>query len=555
MNPLFRFHPWRFSLAVSAVASLALGIVGARTPSDVDEGFYALAAELVAHGRVPYRDFFYPQAPYLPYLLAPIALLGSRLLLERIVMALCCGATAGLIAHGVRRATGAYIPAIAAACLYTLHELTWQWGPSVRAYGVASLLATAAAVLLSAPVRPSLQRSFAAGVLVGVMTGTRFLLAPAAGALVAAAWLRGASFPRVRAVVLVTLMLPVVWAAPIDQPHALAWTLPLALMVLAVGGDAFDRAARGISAALGALVALAPAVWMYLSDRERFVFDNFGFHANRVAADVSPYARVPYLHVLFGLPVAVPTNHGSALGPESMLLFTFALAGILVARSRATIAPALGAAGMVIASLALLPVMDHYYTPAVPLTALCAGLGLGATMDRHRGWLRRSGVPIAAVVVTVIVGLPSFHTRWVYGYYNQWDLSAFRPRRVDRGAALVRSVAEAHPGPVLGLWPGSVLGLATRVVPGTENHFARRAELPDGDPDTARRLRVMSSTALWRLIVLRVPSVVAVDREAGHEGGEDLRHLLEHCGYRVEAELPGTVEAYARDAEPTAECL
>jgi hypothetical protein len=34
---------------------------------DGDEGFYLLAARLVLQHKTPYLDFFYPQAPLLPY--------------------------------------------------------------------------------------------------------------------------------------------------------------------------------------------------------------------------------------------------------------------------------------------------------------------------------------------------------------------------------------------------------------------------------------------------------------------------------------------------------
>ena len=35
-----------------------------------DEGWYLYAARLVSEGKVPYRDFAYPQAPLMPYIYA-----------------------------------------------------------------------------------------------------------------------------------------------------------------------------------------------------------------------------------------------------------------------------------------------------------------------------------------------------------------------------------------------------------------------------------------------------------------------------------------------------
>ena len=49
-------------LAAIFVPLALLGLV------DPDEGMYPLNARLVLEGKVPYRDFHYPQMPLLPYL-------------------------------------------------------------------------------------------------------------------------------------------------------------------------------------------------------------------------------------------------------------------------------------------------------------------------------------------------------------------------------------------------------------------------------------------------------------------------------------------------------
>src|SRR6185437_8659280 len=44
---------------------------------DGDEGVYAYASRLAVHGHLPYRDFFYEQAPLLPYVYGPVDFLSG----------------------------------------------------------------------------------------------------------------------------------------------------------------------------------------------------------------------------------------------------------------------------------------------------------------------------------------------------------------------------------------------------------------------------------------------------------------------------------------------
>jgi hypothetical protein len=77
-------------LAVVGAASLiylaALAYYAMVRSIDTDEGYYVSAARLVWEGKVPYRDFFFPQAPLLPYLYGwiwgvhPGSLVSMRLL-------------------------------------------------------------------------------------------------------------------------------------------------------------------------------------------------------------------------------------------------------------------------------------------------------------------------------------------------------------------------------------------------------------------------------------------------------------------------------------------
>ncbi|MEZ4406507.1 MAG: hypothetical protein R3A52_08540 [Polyangiales bacterium] len=546
----------RFSLAVFAASSVAALRVGSLTPSDVDEGFYALAAELVAHGRVPYRDFFYPQAPYLPYLLAPIALVSPTLTAMRAALSLCVAATATVVAEGARRATRAWEAGLAAAALYLVNELTWQWGPSVRPYGLAGLLIVSAALLVSQEERPSPRRSLVAGLLVGVAAGTRLLLLPAIAAVILAAWVRGARWQRARAVALALLLAHVLWAPYGSQMSALRWAAPLGLAIAAVGPRFIERARRGVAASLGAAVALLPAALLYRAAPEGFVFGNLAFHANRVVpswgAGQAPWwaQRETWVYGLAGL---APINHLSAFGVELALMAVLSLVALALSPARRVVAPLAAASSVLLAALVPMPVIEHYFTVAVPMLALTAGVGVGALLgDRpERSVAQRLALPLSLVAVCAVLGAPSFHRRWVRGLYGEFHLAAFRPRAVDAAAAWTRWALRRHPGPLLALWPGSALGASGAVIPGTENHFARAAQLPDDDA-LRRRLRVRSAAEVYGLVIRRVPSVVTFDREAEHLDPTRLRDVLERCGYEPVHEIEGVVIVYARKPGPDA---
>jgi len=548
----------RLTLLTAVAAGVVLVLVGRQTPADVDEGFYAVAAELVARGRLPYRDYFYPQAPYLPFLLAPFAAVASRFVAERALFALLGAATAGLVAHGVKRDTGSPLAAVTAAGLFTLNELTWQWFPSIRPYAPAGLCLVGATLLATSPGRPSLARAALAGALAGLVGGLRLLLLPVVGAIVGAIWLRGARFAFVRAVAVAALLRVTLWAPDHRQLTTAYWTVPLALLIVAAGRGWWERARRGAAATVGALAALVPLALLYRMAPQGFLFGNLAFHANRVNV-VWPVDQVPwwaqratYIHSLYGL---VSMNHLSAFAPEGVALALLAGFAAFARPARQTVAPLLAAAAVVLAALVPFPVIEHYFTPAVPLIALLAGLGLGHLDHALRGpLLPRLALPACLLGLHLVVGYPSFHRRWHEGVYGDFHLRAYRPRRLDHAAAQVRRVAALHPGPVLALWPGSALGLADRLLPGTENHFARQAPVPPGDVALRDRLHIATADDVRDAVIAGVPSVVTDDREIEHLGPAGFRALLDRCGYRVVAETRGVLAVYARVAPREPRC-
>ncbi len=395
------------------------------------------------------------------------------------------GVTGGLVAALVRRETDSRGIAAASAVLYAVNEVTWQWTPSVRPYAPAAMLAMMALWLLTAPAPPRLRDAFAAGLLTGVAAGMRLLLLPLVVASVAGAWLRGAPFARLRALALLLLLRAFLWAPYGAQARLAKWMLPLGLLIVAVGPRAWTHARRGLAAALGAGVAALPAYAIYRAAREGFVFGNLTFHAARVpsAPITDAGALTPRGISAASMTGLAPVQQVSALGVEVALLTLFALVAALLGRPRAVTALMLAVGGVALAAMVPAPMHEHYLTPMIPMLAALAGIGLGALSDARGDITRRAALPAGMVMLTLALGQASFRQKWIHGAFGivgEFRIGHFRPRLLDASAAWTRWVSDRHPGPVLALWPGSAVGVADRLLRGTENHFARTAPMPPG---------------------------------------------------------------------------
>ena len=168
----------------------AMGVLGAAAVwmggLNQDEGWYLYAANLVAEGKMPYRDFFYTQGPMLPYVYSFFAwiwkgwgLLGAR------IFTLALGFAGLLFAVGLARR---HVPAekkgvvslvvlLLLGCnLYHLYFLAIP-----KTYALAALFALVGFYLLSVAVARARGLAALAGLSLAFAAGTRISL----GALLA----------------------------------------------------------------------------------------------------------------------------------------------------------------------------------------------------------------------------------------------------------------------------------------------------------------------------------------------------------------------------------
>ena len=152
-----------------------------------DEGWYLYAANLIAKGKMPYRDFFFTQGPVMPMVYSAFhgiwdanGLLGARiftLLIGALGIAVASALAARLAPESLRREAAIVTFLLLGCNLYHLYYLTIP-----KTYALAMLLVMTGFLLMTAKGRAM---ALASGLALAFAAGVRVSLAP----LAIVAWL------------------------------------------------------------------------------------------------------------------------------------------------------------------------------------------------------------------------------------------------------------------------------------------------------------------------------------------------------------------------------
>lgn len=419
-----RRHLLLLLLLLVVVHVLVVGWFAATRPIDGDEGYYGLAARLVAEGQAPYADFFYPQAPLLPYLYAPGALaIGAQQLPGlRTVSVIFSGLTLLLAAcwlwrtHGQRAGV-----AVTALLILALCPELIQWNATVKTFAWTNLMTLTALVALSSGLVSEQRRMLwlvASGLALGLATSARLLFAPAA--LVPAVWLALRSGDR-------------------RWPNASAWLSGLAL-------------------------GLVPVWIAVLRDPAVFWFNNVGYHQLRFSELENASVGAKALAALQTMVTTLATN------PGLLLMVLLAVFGAVTWRRAASedrhdLEPvALFTAGaLLLTNLVPDPVYAQYFTGTLPVLLLPAVVGGLTRLPIRRPYLLHYSVALVGTVACLVSLLALRH-----------DIDPAPEWRLDHYRAINRKlVAMIEPDDVLfSFWSGYVAGSGAQPFPGMENHFA-----------------------------------------------------------------------------------
>ena len=445
-------------------------------PIDGDEGFYSTAARLVWQGKVPYRDFFYQQAPLLPYLYSWIWAIYPQSLVSMRLLSVFCG-TAAVALWGMCLVSAGRVPSTVALTTFLVVLLNpyWvSWNVVVKTFALTNLFMSVATVCLYAALRTQRARWYlAAGLALGVCASVRSLYGP---------------------------LVPVV----------LVWTF-------AQNWRTWRTSYRRALALLaGAMSGLAPMLASFLGDRRAFVFNNIRYHgldAGYMWSNgkiIEGYISVGHtlwvyfsllfgellgLHPYFATEIILALVGGLSLlklhrrqtGPYTPQDYSyFQLALLMLVTYTAT-------------ALTPFPPYDQYFdSPLVPFLIPFICEGLRVVFISGRKWRI-----VLAVLVPFLflfeIGLETGRN----SAEPEWQLSSYRE---------VTNVIQANTAPddvVMSFWPGYIFESGRRYFPGLEDHFTYRMMSKLSPPERIQ-YHVVSDEDVMGAITARAVNVVVL---------------------------------------------
>ncbi len=431
-------NPWRrsaSSLLFAAVFLLQLtffAYVARHRFIDSDEGFYLLASRLVLMHKRPYLDFFYTQAPLLPYVYALwMKFAGVTWVSGKLFAALLTALLGTLLSDHVYQETRNWLTGVVTVVLFASSTLIFAFFPVVKTFSLAGLFLFGAYVFVSK---------------VSVMS-PRWLL-PAAGLL---------------------------FGLSVDTRSYLVLIIPVFLWWIVQKVDKGPRM-KSIFAFLGGfLLAIIPCLILFLASPSAFLFNNLGYHALRSEAGLIGMWEEKFLVLLVSFLGGLGSN-----GIQTGLLFFISLGFVSSAlqRRRPARLAFLIAVTLGLVSLLPTPVHPQYFCLCIPFLVVSAVFVVHDWLSDLKPGRTRI---VAAVVCALLVGVylaasPKDFRRYLI---TGDQVAGVEPGlegdlRLQQVLAVSRAIDEVtFPGEtVASFWPGYIFQTKASPLPGFENDFS-----------------------------------------------------------------------------------
>ena len=477
---------------------------------DVDEGFYLLASRLVLMHKKPYVDFFYTQAPLLPYVYAAWMKCTALSWVSAKLFSALLTTLVGMLLYGhVCRRTRNWIPGLSAVVLFASCTLVFAWFPLVKTYSLAELFLFSGYLILSQVSAESPRWMVpAAGLLFGLSAATRSYL---------------------------VLLLPLFlwWIFHNSSTR----TRVTSLFLWFLGGFA---------------VGTVPCLYLFVCSPAAFLFNNLGYHALRSDGGLIGmwYEKLMVILVSFLGELQGNGIQNSILVAVSGTFIFSIHKPKYVPKFAFQIAVAIG-----FISLLPTPAFPQYFCLCVPfliVSTVCMANDLVAELKSRRARLLAAVAWGALLGVYLAASFPDFRKYLISGDginaveaapdKEDWKL----PRVLEVSGAIDQV---ASPGETVASFsPGDIFQTKTTPFPGLENDF--------GLPISARltsqqraRYHVLSPGDVEadfaahrpRIVVLRNQVLVSLTAKGDRKWntGEDFKSVLRAQGYTLVRSIGG----------------
>jgi len=437
---------------------------------DGDEGAYLLASRLVLAHKAPYLDFFWNQAPLLPYVYAAwMSGAGVSWAAGRLLCVLMTSLLGLLLYLHVCEQTQNLLAGIAAVVVFVSTTLVFAWYPVVKTHCLAGLLLFGAYLAIGrATASKSPWFAVAAGLLLGLSVETRSYLLLVAPLFLGWLWLNVERRARLR---------------------------------------------QSLSLLGGFLAGTLPSIFLFAASPDVFLFDNLRYHGLRSQAGLIGWWQeklVVFAQLFLG------SREGNGLQWSLLFFLSFAL---VLSVSKPGYRPRFAfqiAVLLMVIGLLPTPSYAQYFCLCMPFLIVSAVCGttelltyLGARRDRMLAAFA------CLCVMALYVGVATGDLRrylvtgeGVPGVQPALDRGDWRLERVVEVSGALRQIAQ--PGEtVASFWPGDIFQTTASPLSGLENPFA----MPVSDKLTAEqraRYRIITANEVQTGFAAQRPRIVVL---------------------------------------------
>lgn len=478
---------------------------------DGDEGAFLLASRLVIQHQRPYLDFFYNQAPLLPYVYGvwmkytTVSWSSGRML-----SALLTTLLGTLIYEHVCRQTRNWLAGTAAVLLFAFSTLVFAWFSVVKTHCLAAFFLFSAYTLTARTASPFSRWFLLAG---GVALGLS-----------------------------------------VDARSYVVLLVPLFLWWIVRNLETSARALGAICFLGGFVIGILPSLYYFGASPNIFLFDNLRYHGIRSDSGLIGWWQQKILTL-----IELFMGSAEANGFQWSLLFV-ASAGFVFSKPKRDYPPRFAfQIVLLLAAVCFLPTPTfiQYLSLCIPLlivSAVCPVsefvVGLPLARDRFKAaaiWVVLTAIYLAAGAYDLRKYLVTGDG--VPGVRTAFDRGDWRLERVIGASQAVNEVVT--PGETAAsFWPGDIFQTKANPVSGMENPFG----LPIAEKLTAEQrtqYHILALTAIERDFAGHKPRVVVLRSEVSNAYAafnqlaqakalaDSVGKLLRHHGYTLYRTIGG----------------